>query len=89
MRLSSDGAGSIHSIAHFDLPRKKVYRRAPPIPKESFRSFTRPQPTNLTLRTKAPKAQNAKDFVCPHSINCERRGEPSGVNIKWLVLLIS
>jgi len=28
MSLSSDGAGSIHSIAHFDLPRKKVYRRA-------------------------------------------------------------
>src|SRR5262245_39196960 len=50
---------------------------APPIPKESFRRFTRPQPTNMTLRTKAPKAQGARDFVYPLPINCEMRGEPS------------
>jgi integrase len=29
-------------------------------PKESFRSFTHPQPTNLPLRTKPPKAQGTK-----------------------------
>jgi len=77
MRYSSDGDDFIHSIAHFDLPRKKVYRHAPPIPKDGLRSFTRPQPTNLTLRTKAPKAQGARDFVDPLPINCEMRGESS------------
>src|SRR5262245_63548021 len=56
--------------------QKGLSPRAPLIPKESFRSFTRPQPTNLTLRTKAPKAQGARDFVYPLPINCEMRGEP-------------